>query len=115
MIDCALFEPDIPEALRQTGWLPDRTTGTRPVDAPHRMAQQIGLPFSRQIQIAMPRILSLKSLTPIAAGSTRLVYRHPDDPDLVVKAIRPDPAARRSAAAPGCGSAAAATGRVVPD
>lgn len=43
----------------------------------------------------MPDVLSLKSHTPMAAGSTCIVYRHPGDPDLIVKVIRPDLVARR--------------------
>ncbi len=43
----------------------------------------------------MPAILKLQHLRPVAAGSTRYVYRHPEDPDLVVKVIRPELVARR--------------------
>lgn len=35
-------------------------------------------------------MLSLKHLKPIAVGSTRLVYPHPTDPDLLVKVMQPD-------------------------
>lgn len=43
----------------------------------------------------MADTLKLAHLRPFAAGSTRFVYRHPDDPDLVVKVIRPELVARR--------------------
>ncbi|RYD46921.1 MAG: hypothetical protein EOP85_06460 [Verrucomicrobiaceae bacterium] len=35
-------------------------------------------------------LLHLSHLTPIASGQMRLVFRHPGDPNLLVKVIRPD-------------------------
>src|SRR5690606_26161436 len=36
----------------------------------------------------MTKIL-LKDVTPVASGSIRDVYRHPDDPKLLIKVVRP--------------------------
>src|SRR5688572_20608287 len=49
----------------------------------------------------MPEPLSLKHLTPIAVGSTRLVFQHPGAPELVVKVIRPELIASRFGERPG--------------
>lgn len=38
----------------------------------------------------MDPILKLKNLTPLAQGASRFVFGHPDDPDLLVKVIRPE-------------------------
>ena len=38
----------------------------------------------------MDPILNLKNQKPLAQGASRLVFEHPDDPDLIVKVIRPD-------------------------
>lgn len=45
----------------------------------------------------MPHVLTLSNLTPIAAGSTRLVFQHPADPDLLVKVVRPERVGKRFA------------------
>ena len=38
----------------------------------------------------MDTILKLKNRTALAQGASRLVFEHPDDPDLLVKVIRPE-------------------------
>ncbi len=38
----------------------------------------------------MDPILQLKNLEPLTHGRSRLVFEHPDDPDLLVKVIRPE-------------------------
>ena len=38
----------------------------------------------------MDPTLKLKDQTPLAQGASRLVFEHPDDPDLIVKVIRPE-------------------------
>jgi hypothetical protein len=38
----------------------------------------------------MDTILKLKNRTPLTQGASRLVFEHPDDPDLLVKVIRPE-------------------------
>ena len=44
----------------------------------------------------MSDVLALKHLQPIAAGKQRYVFRHPDDPDLIVKVPREDYARRKA-------------------
>ena len=38
----------------------------------------------------MDAILNLRDRTPLAQGGSRFVFEHPDDPDLLVKVIRPE-------------------------
>ncbi|GAA5495491.1 hypothetical protein Rhal01_01666 [Rubritalea halochordaticola] len=38
----------------------------------------------------MPRTLILKDTQPIAKGKSRLVFQHPDEPDLIIKVMRPE-------------------------
>jgi hypothetical protein len=40
--------------------------------------------------------LAVRDQEPIAVGTSRLVYQHPSDPDLLVKVMRPDFLARRN-------------------
>ncbi len=42
-------------------------------------------------------LIRLKHLTPLVGGSTRLIYAHPDDPDLLIKVMRPEALERHSA------------------
>lgn len=44
----------------------------------------------------MSRLIQLKDTEPIAGGSLRLVFAHPDDPGLLIKVIRPDMIDKRS-------------------
>ena len=43
----------------------------------------------------MPHRIILSGLTPLASGSTRDVFWHPDDPDLLIKVIRADAIEKR--------------------
>jgi hypothetical protein len=43
----------------------------------------------------VPALVSLRERTPIAQGTRRVVYAHPDDPGLIIKVTRPDYLARR--------------------
>ena len=38
----------------------------------------------------MDKIIKLKDESPLARGRSRLVFRHPDDPDLIIKVVRPE-------------------------
>ncbi len=38
----------------------------------------------------MDKILQLQDATPLTRGRSRLVFRHPEDPDLIVKVVRPE-------------------------
>ena len=40
-------------------------------------------------------LITLKNSTPLAQGGTRMVYRHPEDPGLLVKIVVPNPGRRR--------------------
>jgi len=64
------------------------------------MPQQVARSNRRTVR-PMPKPLSLKHLTPIAVGSTRLVFRHPENSDLVVKVVRPELIAKRFGERPG--------------
>ncbi|MFT6180156.1 MAG: hypothetical protein ACI9NQ_001144 [Paracoccaceae bacterium] len=38
----------------------------------------------------MNKVIALKDLTPLAKGGSRFVFRHPDNPDHLIKVIRPE-------------------------
>ncbi len=41
------------------------------------------------------KIIELKHRTPIAKGGLRLIYEHPENPDLLIKVMRPEAVSRR--------------------